>query len=66
MALALLPPGHSPPIPHPAAPQVLVEKITAPTKSVGGVLLPDSAVNKVRGAGAGREVCWGCAEDSVV
>jgi hypothetical protein len=30
--------------------RVLVEKMAAPTKSVGGVLLPDSAVSKVRHA----------------
>jgi co-chaperonin GroES (HSP10) len=29
--------------------RVLVEKITAPTKSAGGVLLPESAVPKVCG-----------------
>lgn len=29
--------------------RVLVERITAPTKSAGGVLLPDSAVSKVGG-----------------
>ena len=28
--------------------RVLVEKIVAPTKSVGGILLPESAVSKVR------------------
>lgn len=28
--------------------RVLVEKIIAPTKSVGGILLPESAVSKVR------------------
>lgn len=27
--------------------RVLVEKLTAPNKSVGGVLLPDSATSKV-------------------
>ena len=30
--------------------RVLVEKIVAPTKSVGGILLPESAVSKVRDA----------------
>lgn len=30
--------------------RVLVEKIIAPTKTVGGVLLPESAVQKVRAA----------------
>ena len=33
--------------------RVLIEKVVAPTKSVGGVLLPDSAVSKVGGGGAG-------------
>lgn len=28
--------------------RVLVERIVAPTKSAGGVLLPESAVSKVR------------------
>ena len=28
--------------------RVLVAKIVAPTKSVGGILLPESAVSKVR------------------
>ncbi len=28
--------------------RVLVEKIVAPTKSVGGIILPESAVSKVR------------------
>jgi len=28
--------------------RVLLEKIVAPTKSVGGILLPESAVSKVR------------------
>jgi hypothetical protein len=28
--------------------RVLIERITAPTKSAGGVLLPESAVPKVR------------------
>ena len=28
--------------------RVLIEKVTAPSKSVGGVLLPESAVSKVR------------------
>lgn len=28
--------------------RILVEKIIAPTKSVGGILLPESAVSKVR------------------
>jgi hypothetical protein len=32
--------------------RVLIEKISAPTKSVGGVLLPDSAVSKVIGRSA--------------
>lgn len=36
--------------------RVLVEKIAAPTKSVGGVLLPESAVQKVRPPlGGGQE-----------
>ena len=30
--------------------RVLVEKIVAPTKSVGGIILPESAVSKVRRA----------------
>ena len=30
--------------------RVLVEKIIAPTKSVGGIILPESAVSKVRRA----------------
>jgi co-chaperonin GroES (HSP10) len=49
--------------------RVLVEKITAPTKSAGGVLLPESAVQKVCGwvtAAAGVlllvEVC-SCSRD---
>jgi hypothetical protein len=33
--------------------RVLVEKIAPPTKSVGGVLLPESAVQKVAACGAG-------------
>lgn len=32
--------------------RVLVEKIIAPTKSVGGILLPESAVSKVRSRAA--------------
>ena len=28
--------------------RVLVEKLTAPNKSVGGILLPESATSKVR------------------
>jgi hypothetical protein len=28
--------------------RVLIERIVAPTKSVGGILLPESAVSKVR------------------
>ena len=34
--------------------RVLVEKIIAPTKSVGGILLPESAVSKVRSRAHGR------------
>lgn len=38
--------------------RVLVEKIVAPTKSVGGVLLPDSAVSKVRWVWACQGALW--------
>ena len=36
--------------------RVLVEKIVAPTKSVGGILLPESAVSKVRVARGVRRI----------
>ena len=35
--------------------RVLVEKITAPNKSVGGILLPESASGKVRNSFAKME-----------
>ncbi|DBB04274.1 TPA: 10 kDa chaperonin [Trebouxia sp. C0004] len=37
--------------------RVLIEKLTAPNKSVGGILLPESATSKVRAAEAGWR-CW--------
>lgn len=39
--------------------RVLIEKVVAPTKSVGGVLLPDSAVSKVRAWLGGVQRCGG-------
>lgn len=46
--------------------RVLIEKITAPTKTVGGILLPESAVQKVRAAmprflAKPHLFCWRCA-----
>lgn len=38
--------------------RVLIEKITAPTKSAGGVLLPESVVPKVRVTPAAGMQTW--------
>lgn len=40
--------------------RVLVEKLTAPSKSVGGVLLPDSATSKVEPENVFRQNMYHC------
>ncbi|EEH52617.1 uncharacterized protein MICPUCDRAFT_22465 [Micromonas pusilla CCMP1545] len=39
--------------------RVLVEKIVAPTKSVGGILLPETAVSKARNINEGKVLAVG-------